>query len=72
MNGFETLVKTFRKATKCDISKGKLPCNTCFHALPDTIDWQHVSWLLLLIMSKQYKGKNLDNLTTQIKEELKK
>lgn len=63
------VVAVFGKECGCHIQHRGCPCNSCFHALEDEIDWKHVSWILLLALRGDYD--RCKDLVTSLKKELR-
>lgn len=62
------LISLFVDETGCSIQYGNCPCNRCFHCIDETIDFQHIVWLILLGLRGDYQG---DEIIDSIREELK-
>ena len=63
------LIDVFAEKTMCGIQHNGCPCNSCVHNLPETINYQHIVWLMLLGIRGDY---DMDDITEDIKEELNK
>jgi len=63
------LIGLFSEKTSCAVQHRGCPCNSCFHAIKD-VDFQHICWLILLLLRGDYKGMEAD-LIKDIKEELR-
>ena len=61
------LIELFARKTGCGIQHADCPCNSCFHAIENDIDFQHITWLILLGLRGDYKS---DDILKSIKEEL--
>lgn len=63
----EKINELFSDKVDCHI-QDRYACNICFHSL-EGIDYQHICWLLLLLMRDDYKGAEADILK-ELKKEL--
>jgi hypothetical protein len=61
------LMKVFSENTKCDIQSEGCCCNSCFHSQEG--DFNHITWLMLLGLRKDYKEQR-EHILEDIKKEL--
>jgi hypothetical protein len=64
------IIGLFADKTGCSIQSNGCPCNSCFHALSNEIDFKHIVWILLLALRGDYKT-DMPMLLSGIKEELR-
>ena len=63
------LLDLFADATGCEAQYGGCPCNSCFHAIDDKVDFRHITWLILLGIRGDYTAKDvLPNIKKELKE----
>lgn len=61
------VIKVFAEKTSCNIQSGGCPCNSCFHSIG--ADFNHICWLMLLGLRRDYK-QSRPELLEDIKKEL--
>lgn len=65
----QDVINLFSDKTGCATQYNNCPCNTCFHSLDKNIDFQHITWLLLLALRGDYEDSQ-DHLLDSIRKEL--
>lgn len=65
------IIMAFSSKTLCNTQFNNCPCNTCFHAISEDIDFKHICWLLILGLRGDYQDSRID-IIEMIKGELGK